>query len=266
MIGVLSVYLILANPVIIQDVLDAKPTLSEPESDEIIVTGLKDIDDKDSIVNRRTLSSSRTGSAAASRALFGLSRRWARCAVDEDLKHQEWVRKVIDSRTNSSWQSFALSRLAQINVACAPSSQAAIEGRVTDPYYDRGALTIEVIKRYAPAVTLTRRETNDPAVQARFNAREVPLAKFRLPADRRYFETAVCFVRLQPELAAKLARTDGPLDAVRRLEAAIVNRGRLCVGNVKRVYFDGIQFRFYIADAVYRWTLAAEGRDTLMPE
>jgi hypothetical protein len=264
MITIAKILLAVVAPPIVQFSAQSGPQQSEPASDEIVVTALKDIEDQASMVTERTLGSSRTGSAAASRSLFALSRRWAKCAVDDSANHQDLVRKVVDSRTNSTRQAFYLTRLAQINATCAPSTQAAIEGKVTNPYYDVGALTIEVLKRFAPELTLTVTQTGDPSVQARLNAREIPLAKFRLAIDRRYFEAAICFVRVQPVLSVKLAKTDGPLDAVRRLEAAIVNRGKVCVGDVKRVYFDGTQFRFYIADAVYRWSVAAQGRNSLI--
>lgn len=246
------------------------PQSSEPASDDIVVTALKDIDDKESLVTQTTLGSAKTGNQVTSRVKFDLARRWAGCAVDAKPGQREWLRKAVDSRTNSTWQAFAMQRLAQINASCAPDPQNALrEGTITSPdlsgpYYERGALVIETLKKFVPNLTLTRKDTNDPVVQSRFNRREGNLAKFRLPVDQRYFETAICFVRMQPELAVKLAMTDKPLDTVRRLEAAIVNRGKICVGNARRVYFDGTQFRFYIADAVYRWAVAARGTDTLI--
>lgn len=237
-----------------------------PVSEDIVVTGLRDIEARDSAVTTQTLGSARTGSAVGSRRVFDLAQRWAACAAaPKDGERREWLRKALDTRTNSTVQAFAMARLAQLNMGCAPDATRAVNGAVTDPYYDRGALVIETLKSVKPPITLTTAQTGDPVVQARFNTRETPLAKFRLPVDQQYFETAVCFVRLQPELAVRLALTDRPLDAVRRLEAAIVNRGRICVGNARNVYFDGVQFRFYIADAVYRWVVAARGLNTLVP-
>jgi hypothetical protein len=102
-------------------------------------------------------------------------------------------------------------------------------------------------------------------VQARFNAREVPLARFRLPVDRRYFEAAICFVRMEPALAVQLVKVERT-QSINRLAAAIVNRARPCIGNADRVYFDATQFRFYIADALYRWAVAARGTASLVPD
>ncbi len=240
----------------------------QPVSNDIVVTALPDIDAEDSLVSKQTLGSARTGSAVGSRTVFDRAQLWAKCASEPASPTRiAYLRQIFGTRTNSTKQAFAFQRLAQLTLACAPDPQAALGGRITgNPYYDRGALTIEVMKRIDPRLTLTRKQTGDPVVQARFNARETPLAKFRLPVDMRYFETAVCFVRLQPELSMQLALTDKPLDTVRRLEAAIVNRAKICVGNARRVYFDGVQFRFYIADAAYRWTLATRGIDSLLPE
>ncbi len=249
------------------------PTPSAPQttdgavSEDIVVTGLRDIEAKDSAVTTGTLGSQRTGDAVGSRRIFDLARRWAACAAaPRDETRRQWLRKALDTRTNSTVQAFAMSRLAQLNMECAPDAGRAVGGAVTDPYYDRGALVIETLKSVEPPITLTKAQTGDPVVQARFNRRETPLSKFRLPVDQHYFETAVCFVRLQPELSVRLALTDQPLDSVRRLEAAIVNRARLCVGNARKVYFDGVQFRFYIADAVYRWVAAARDARTLVPD
>lgn len=132
--------------------------------------------------------------------------------------------------------------------------------------YDYGAFLETAIKRFAPGISLTRRETGDPAVQARFDAREVPLNKYRLPTDRRYFEVAVCMVRLQPELSTRLFNSKPGSDLQRRLQATIINNARVCVGNARGVYVDPTQFRIYISDALYRWVLAARGLPSLIPD
>lgn len=233
--------------------------VAEPPSEDIIVSGLRDIDGAQSVVRARTLGSSRTGAAAASRADYSLARYFAACAVKRAPERLTWLRRAIDSRSNSKAQQFAVLRLQQMHPTCVwPGRSGAFA------YYQRGALVTEALKAFAPTLALTTAQTSDPVVQARFNRRETPLAAFRLAADRRYFETAICFVRLQPSLSTLLVRTDRYED-MRRIEAAIVNRTRGCVGNAQRVYFDATQFRFYIADAVYRWAVAAAGTDTLIP-
>lgn len=251
-------------------------TQQAPPSDDIVVTGLKDIEAKDSPVSHATLGSSKVGRGAiASHTSFEYAERFAKCAVS-GARSRELLRQVLDGRINGARQAFAQAQLVRTNVTCAQDARAPLaiadDRKVTatfvpgydGTYYDRGALFIQALKTFAPHLRITASQTADPAVQARFNARETSLARFRLPVDEDYFEMAVCLVRLQPELAVRLATTD-KASTVARLEAAIVNRARVCTGGAKRVYFDPTQFRFYIADAVYRWTVAVRGVESLIP-
>jgi hypothetical protein len=259
---------------------DRAPAQSTPPvtegSEEIVVAGLRDLDDPHSAVTRRTLGSQAIGvGARESRRVFYYSQRFAKCAMKRSPSNLRLLRRVLDVRTNSSAQGLAQSLLLRAHVSCTEDphlllqtgGNAARSNYYDTAYYDRGALFIEALKTYAPKLVLTKAQTGDPAVQARFDAREVSLAKFRLPTDRRYFETAICLVRQQPELAVRLVRTDSPDDeTINRLEAAMVNRARECVSGAKRVYFDPVQFRFYVADVVYRWAVAARGVESLIPE
>jgi hypothetical protein len=246
-----------------------------PPTDDIVVTGLRDIDldDPKAFVTHRTLGSSRTGtSAIASRSTFAVSERFARCAIDRDAGSRDMLRKTLDGAINGAGQRFWQGRFIGMKATCAQDPQfAAIYGIASgtgpgyDPsYYDRGAMFVRAIRMFAPDLSLTRTQTADPAVQQRFDVREIPLARYRLPVDRTYFETAVCLVRLQPELSVRLVRTQRT-ELIPRLEAAIVDRAPVCVGGARKVYFDPSQFRFYIADALYRWMVAARGVDTLVP-
>lgn len=249
-------------------------TAAEP-SDDIVVAGLKDLDAPDSAVTRRTLGSNKTGPGAVfSRTAFEFSAQFAKCAITRKSDRM-LLRQVLDGRVNSARHAFSQARLLKIHATCLPNPQRLIatdndrstvsSGAPFDvTYYDRGALFIAALNDFAPNLSLTTAQTGDPAVQARFDAREVSLAQFRLPIDRNYFQIAVCLVRLQPALSVRLVR-DTSLAEMERLEAAIVNRGRACVGGARHVYFDGTQFRFYIADAVYRWAVAAQGVDSLVP-
>ena len=253
----------------------ATPT-SEPTvsglPDDIIVSGLRDIDDPKSPVTRATLGSGRVGSGAVrSREVFSQSERFARCAVKPRSRARAELRGALDGVINGARQAFQQARFVQINAVCAPDvdtarrgGYAAMSGGYDTRYYDRGALFIAALDTFAPGLMLTKAQTADRAVQARFNAREEALARFRLPADRAYFEMAVCLVRLQPELSLRLIRTND-VTAVGRVEAAIVSGARVCTGNARKVYFDPTQFRFYIADAVYRWAVAARGVESLIP-
>lgn len=234
------------------------PAQTPPPSDDVVVTGLRDIEAPDTAVSQRTLGSMRTGSAAASRSSFALAQTYAECVARQRTPETTaLLRRAVDGVINGARQQWAQGRLQELRRTCVGAGG-------SNGYYERGALFVDALRRHVPDLRLTKRETADAAVQARFNAREIPLARFRLYQDRQYFEAAVCFVRVQPELSVALVRS-GSLDAQRRLEAAIVNRARVCVGNARQVYFDGVQFRFYIADAVYRWTVATRGVDTLIP-
>ena len=115
-----------------------------------------------------------------------------------------------------------------------------------------------------PDADLTRSETGDKAVQARFDAREVPRNRYRLPADYRTFAIAVCLVRMQPEATVQLLHTRPGSDGENKIERTIVGRARVCVGDAREVSFDAIRLRFYLIDALYRWIVAARGVDTLI--
>lgn len=279
---ILSQIFIIALAAIQQTPTPAAPDMprvqhpAPPPSNDIVVTGLKDIESPGSLVTHATLGSSRNGrGAVASRTAFAMADRFARCAVSRGA-NTERLREALDGRIHGARQAFAQARLIQTNATCT-TDPSAVQG-IVDPravtttfadgydgtYYDRGALFIRALRVFAPDLRLTAEQTGNPAVQARFNARETSLARFRLPVDMRYFETAVCLVRVQPGLAVELVRADKP-NAIARLEAAIVNRGKVCVGGARRVYFDPTQFRFYIADAVYRWAVAVKGVDSLIP-
>lgn len=248
------------------------PGASKQPSDDIVVTGLPDIDDPKSAVTHRTLGSQRTGGGPQqSGAVFALAERFTKCAIKPGMTDVADLRAAIDGVINSPRQSFGQSQFIEKHATCAQDTFAAkhfgnasAAGGYDSSYYDRGAMVLRIVQLFAPDLTLTKDQTSDADVQARFNLREVDLAKFRLPTDRRFFEMAVCQVRLAPELAVRLLHASS-YDEIVRTEAAIVNSTPDCTGHAKKVFFDFAQFRFYIADAVYRWAVAAKGVDTLIP-
>lgn len=268
--------LLLSGTALAQDV--PPPAPAPAPSDDIVVSGLHDLDDPGSRVTTKTLDSDHTNPGAiVSRDAFSHSRRFARCATDKPSSStRALLRKALDSRTNSTLQAAAQSRLLDIYAACtvvpfprsinSPERSASLSTLLDGTYYDRGALYIEVLHSFAPDLRLTKANTADPAVIARFNARENALLKFRLKMDLQYFAATVCVVKTQPELAVKLVRTDGPRQVIEQLEAKIVNGSPACFGNAQKVYFDATQFRFYVADAVYRWAVAVKGVDSLIPD
>ncbi|WP_232474069.1 hypothetical protein [Sphingomonas sp. MA1305] len=243
-----------------------------PKSDDIVVTGLPDLDDPKSAVTHRTLSSGKIGGGPQqSAAVFALAERFTKCAITPGMRDTSDLRAAIDGVINSPRQSFGQTQFVKKHSTCAQDvfaaqhfGNAAAAGGYDSSYYDRGAMTLRIVQLFSPDLTLTKDQTADADVQARFNLREIPLAKFRLPTDRRFFEMAICQVRQAPELSVRLIKANG-YDEITRTEAAIVNATPDCTGHAKKVFFDFAQFRFYIADAVYRWAVAAKGVDTLIP-
>jgi len=269
----------------------APPPDAEP--DDIIVEGYRERKEYDT----------RTGvpigsSAALNRTKYAYSERLAKCAARSKLSNLSRLRAVVDGEVNSARHHFAQDRLSRIYVTCGespallsftspPVTAAELTPNVADVFngrstvgsgvtgvveaaplgwsiYDRGAFTIEALKHYAPDLKLTKAETGDPAVQRRFNLREVPRNRLRFPLDYRYFEVATCMVRVEPRLAVRLAMSEGPA-RLGDVQEALIDRARVCVGDAKSVRVDPTQFRLYIADAVYRWAVAARNVASLIP-
>lgn len=253
------------------------PTITP--TDDIVVKGFRDLglNDPKAPVTHQTLGSNRTGSSAiASYSLAAMAERFARCAITTDLastpRAQEALQRALDGTINGAGQRFWQSRFVQVKSTCAQDAQLARQqglasfeqGRYDPSYYDRGAMYLRAIQVFAPSLKLTKSQTGDPIIQQRFDTREIPLARYRLPVDRHYFETAVCLVRMEPEVAVRLVQTQRKA-LITALEASLVNRGLVCLGGAKKVYFDPAQFRMYIADAVYRWAVAVKGVGSLVP-
>lgn len=258
----------------------------EAEPDEVVVEGYRQRSDIETSV-----ANSAAVSAARNRQRYEYSERIARCAARNRLTSFQRLRAVVDGEFNTPTHRLAQDRLKRIYIACSesvtllsfsagPQSDLAIAAALggdmtgitgetdTAPLgrsiYDRGAFTAEALKMFEPGLRLTRAQTTDRAVQSRFNLREMPRNRFRLPLDRRYFEVAVCMVRVEPRLSVRLAMSEGPA-RLADVQAALIDRARICVGDAKQVQVDPTEFRLYIADAVYRWAVAARGVESLIP-
>ncbi|RYE04153.1 MAG: hypothetical protein EOP61_01760 [Sphingomonadales bacterium] len=131
--------------------------------------------------------------------------------------------------------------------------------------YDRGAIIEEAFRTYAPHFMLTRADTLNRDVVDRFRAREKIRGKHRSPMDRRYYNAVSCMVQLEPEKAVRLLRTDPGGGDETALRMLILDRTGRCTGNAKTVKVDPPQFRGYLADALYHWSIAAKNVDTLVP-
>lgn len=238
---------------------------------DIIVTGIPYIGPHPPVTVR-----DQPSEALGIRALSEQSEQFARCATH--LKPR-LLRNVIDGAPNSDSADVALDRLMRSDLACIPNvpiqqppsyggcrpKPVSIFHEECQSFFDRAAILDHAIAKYAPDLRLTPAETNDPAVQARFNKREVPRNRFRLKPDFGYFEIAVCMVRLQPRLATELVHRPPGSTAEGPIEKALIVRARLCVGDAKDVVVDPTQFRAYIVDAAYRWAVAVGSGDSLIP-
>lgn len=266
----------------------SQPRPDEPlagqQSDDIVIEGYRE---RGKVQTKS--SAPKTGATSERRQTYAFSDRLAKCAVSSRPSSLRWLRAAVDGEINSAPQRYAQDHLVRLHITCSESPWLAtmtspprernvsLDGdfvgtpagiRDVAPLghsiFDRGAFTIQTIKQYAPDLALDRTHTSDPVVQARFNTREIPRNRFRAPADYEYFTIAVCMVREEPELSMRLAKSDGP---ARRddLQAALIDNARVCVGDAREVVADPTEFRLYIADAVYRWAVAANGVDSLIP-
>jgi len=204
--------------------------------------------------------------------------RFAKCMqfLDLDLLH-----RVVDGPPEYSSTRFALGRLIQKNLGCYPDLEkvprpGAIDLGTCDAAsvgthkecrapYDRAAILRRAIRKYAPDLSLTVEQVNDPAVQARLDAREVPLNRYRRGDDKLLFEISICMVRLRPEQAVQLTMTDDRL-AQNSLTDAVISGANECIGGAKQLDVGQDMFRAYISDAVYRWVVATRNVDSLLPK
>jgi len=263
---------------------------SDAEPDDIVVTGYRS---RKAPGNRVDVPA--TVSTVSNRIKYGYSERFAKCAARSKLSSLARLRVVVDGEVNSARARGAQDRLMRTYITCAESPsflsntlppQTANEvpfvkdmlysgdfygvspGYDTTPLgvsiYDRGALTIAAMKRFAPSLTLARADVDDVEVQRRFNLREIPRNRLRLPLDRKYFQVAVCMVRVEPKLSVRLALSEGGA-RMGDVQEALIDRARACVGGARKVKVDPTQFRLYIADAVYRWVVAARDIASLIP-
>lgn len=203
--------------------------------------------------------------------------------LDPDL-----LRKAIDGPLHYSTSRFALGRLIQENLGCYPNynpvpprtaddfgscNAATVQGNVGQQFgttrecqapYERAALIRRVIGMYAPDLSLSAQETTEPAVQARFDAREIERNRLRRGDDKLLFEIAVCMVRMRPEASVRLTLSQSTGEQY-ALEEAILDGAKPCIGGMKSLGIDPVEFRDYITDSVYRWAVAARNVDSLIP-
>ncbi len=206
------------------------------------------------------------------------SRRAAACATRGGPRRLAQLRDVVDGVFATPRQERAQDRMVWTTSTCGEGAAIRNHGvnmvgqvniRADSSSYPgilyRGAFIIETIRAFAPDVSLTRQELADPVVEQRFLLREDARASKRLPNDLRFFRTAICMVREQPQLAIKLVQTDPIEHSTAAIQAHLIERTRGCTGYQKQLTVDPFQFRAFVADALYRWILAVRDVDTLIP-
>lgn len=206
------------------------------------------------------------------------SRRAALCATRGGSGRLALLRRVVDGVFATPAQERAQDQLVWQTATCGEGSGIRNQGinsfgrvnvRADSAYCPgtlyRGAFIIEAIRAFAPDLSITREQLADPQVQQRFLMREDARASKRLPGDLRFFRTAICIVREQPELAIRLIQTNPVERSTAAVQAHLIERTRACTGYAKRLTVDPYQFRAFIGDALYRWALAVRDVPTLIP-
>lgn len=243
---------------------------SDDTDDEIFVLGER-ADGEDGPLVAETVMARGVESIVEKSTLF------TRCLKDPPL---DLIRKIIDGPPHRSDTFFALDQLIRSHAGCYPEyprpeldvpelgmcnpQKVSIFHAQCRAIYDRGALLDQVLRRYAPDISLTSEQTTDPAVQARYDEREVPRNHLRDGDDKLFFEIATCMVRIAPRLSSALANERDDSARQKRLGRAVVEKARLCIGDGK-IKAAPAMVRIYITDAVYRWAVAARNVDSLLP-
>ncbi len=196
----------------------------------------------------------------------------ARCAASGRLNDLAELRAVVDGVFNSSTHDRQMALLLRKTATCGLGTQ--IGYYVTDPFpaserevgvMHRGAFMLRALQTYAPNLKLTREQLADPAIQKRFQDREGPRNRLRIPMDMAYLKVATCLVQRDPDNSRRMLETSGRSD-LWRLGARMFERNRDCVGGAQKVYADWFQLKLYLADATYRWAVAVRNVPSLIPE
>ncbi len=222
------------------------------------------------------------GFVLTSSAVMADARMLARCAF---RRSPQMIHDVVDGLPNKSTTTWALDRLIRQNATCylaynpgqntdqtrpvyGECNPIAVPGsglRLCRSFYDRAALLEYTLQTYLPDLNLTPADLRDPSVRARYLARERPRAKIRFAADRRYFAVASCIVQTTPAITTQFLHSAPGSNAETELRDDLLKSSRACVQNARKVTVDPIQFRMYMLEAVYAWTLAIQAKSSLLP-
>lgn len=257
-----------------QETPDQSAPAETGEDSELVVKGFL-APDRDLPVQVRPV----YGQAFASRGSSADARMFVRCA---HKPRASMLRQIVDGPANTRLTEFALDRYIRMNSACYSGYPPSLSPgapyfgdcnpvliddtlEICRAYYDRGALVEYALHTYAPDLNLTPAQTLTAEARDRFLAREAIRGKQRLAADRLYFTVVACMVQYQPARAIRLLQAEPNSADEKRLRTLLVGLTPVCVANARNVQVDPIQFRFYVADAVYAWAVAVRGTDSLIP-
>ncbi|WP_121119861.1 hypothetical protein [Croceibacterium ferulae] len=130
--------------------------------------------------------------------------------------------------------------------------------------YDRGALFERTLREVVGDLRLTREDTFDADVRARFLQRESARNVARGTMERRYFDTVACMVQIVPDAAVGMLLARAGSDRAKLAYESLIGNGGPCVGYAREVRADPDQFRAFVAEAVYSWITAKHNRDSLI--
>ena len=222
-----------------------------------------------------------TEAQSVSRYLGSEADRFVRCAGMPD-PHD--LRLILDHSPGEALAMRALHKFVVRNSACYgsladPIPQSPYLG-VCNPYrialfspasicrttFDRGALYERAVKLYGGTVALTRTQTFDPNIRARFLRLEQERDKLRARTDREYSSVVGCMVQLSPQFGRALLEAAPGSEEETLARRLLIGHGAECVGSAAKVTADPVQFRAYTAQAVYAWLVATSNRPTLIKD
>ena len=247
------------------------------DSGDIIVRALRLREDEELPVETRRIPGSL---GRVSRGLVADAAVFVRCA---GLPRLPLLRRIVDGRPDTGEAQNALHQHVLRNTGCyqdvlllaaSPFYGDCVPIAVDDVKttcrvtYDRGVIYEQVLRDYAPGLTLSRSNTFDHATRDRFRAREEHRNSARRRGADDYFFTAACMVQLRPEYALALLRQEPGSEPEGRLRELMISDGAPCIGgvSVERVNVDPGQFRAFVAEAVYSWAVAVRRTDSLLPQ
>lgn len=206
------------------------------------------------------------------------SDRFARCAPLPDramlsaildgpptlLRTQMAMHRYIASNKGCYGHQVELAQAPELGVCNPEATQLYPTTNICRAVYDRGALYARALREVVGDLRLTRDDTFDSNVRARFLERETRRNIARGAIDRNYFNTVACMVQIMPDAGVSMMLASPRSDQAERARQALISNGGACVGFARQVRADPDQFRAYVAEAVYSWLVAKRDRESLI--